>query len=63
MSDLSLRATGSARPSEHKEHVRCTIGATLLFLLAIAFAAVVSAPSGGGAPAPADGPPILVAGS
>ena len=65
MPDSSPRATGSVLPSERADHVRDTFGATLLFLLALAFAAVVSAPPGGEAVAAAveGGLPGYAAGS
>ncbi len=64
MSHLRPRATASASSSAHQEHVRGTIRATILFLLAVGLAAVIAAPRGSEAAAPAwtDSLPTFAAG-
>ena len=67
MSHAHPRAVDPAPLGEDKDHVRHTIGTILLFLLAVAFAALVAAPAGDEAAAAAaastDSLPTFVAGS
>ena len=65
MSHTHPRAAHPALPGGHKDHVRDTVGAVLMFLLAVAVAAFVAAPAGveAAAPASTDSLPSFVAGS
>lgn len=64
MAHVRPRATDFAPSDAHREHVRGTIQATVLFLLALGLAATVAAPINIEAAAAAwtDGFPIYVAG-